>query len=268
MLRDRADGALTVLQLRKLLHLMIDQSEDGTVPEAVELSVSETKQLHSQMADWRRKSATLASEMQGNRYLALRLERLYRYTSIVGSSLLLTHPSWFSGSFPSKAAQLDFVMQRSLDCAASLAGWLYGRGLAPAWDHDRERWERHAREVDDGQAGKGSKMRCAPFSRWHEKKDPLECNLQLRIESGRFTRLIDFNDLVHTKRCAEPLPMLSDDNSAAAYTLALLVRMQDADSGKREYVEFRCSRDMRTPERFDERRLEQERRSARNTAGL
>lgn len=91
-------------------------------------------------------------------------------------------------------------------------------------------------------------MRCAPFSPWHEKKDPLKCSLKLSIDHDGSIRLIDFDDLVHTKRCAEPMPLLSDDGGAAGYTVALMVRMQNTTTDEEEYVDFKSSRDTRTPQ--------------------
>ena len=78
-------------------------------------------------------------------------------------------------------------------------------------------------EINKGYIKEGSKMRRAPFSRWHEKKDPHKCSLKLSIDNDGSIRLIDFDKIVHTKRCAEPMPLLSDDAGAPGYTIALMV---------------------------------------------
>ena len=117
---------MTPLQLRDLRYWEIDILDAGGLPEAVTRWLRQTELLLDQMIAWKGKVQALASyiSQQQSRWYPRRLERLCRYTGIVGSRLLLTHPSWFSGSFPSKAVQLDCLMQRSLTCTAKLAVWL------------------------------------------------------------------------------------------------------------------------------------------------
>lgn len=93
--RAETEGTVTPLHLRELSYLAIDMREAGGLPGAVTQGLRWSQLLPDQMTNWMVDVHTLASNIsqQHSRWYPLRLERLCRYTRIVGSGLLLTHPS-------------------------------------------------------------------------------------------------------------------------------------------------------------------------------